>query len=331
MTQKKAPAARVVTARRISAIGGLAALAATGTLAPEEAQAESADTTAGHQIAQADGEGEAGSVGEGEGEASAGGEGEGEGEGEGGGTTDPDTAFLSGLSFMEGHIRAGMTLYETGDVEAAVTHVGHPIEEKYDAIADRLNALGLGGLRGDIEALASAAESGADYVRLQALFETVRETHEEARANFTLAQQVAGLVALTRTAGAEYAVAVKGGALSNLHEYQDSWGFLRVVETEARQMAESDDPAIAGVGVALLEQVAATEAAFGDIQGEGDFEMDPSILYGAAARMELAGLELDAAGEGEGSFTGEGEGEGESSSGSEGEGEAASGGEGEGQ
>lgn len=306
MTQKQKTTPRVVTARRVSAFGGIAALATAGAMSADPATAETTPGDETYLLAQAEGEGEgeaaASGEGEGEGEASAGGE----GEGEGSASLPPDVAFLSGLSFMEGHIRAGLTLYEAGDLEAARTHVGHPIEEKYDAVADTLEELGLARLRGEIEALAAAAESGADYAELEALFETVRATHEEARANFTPAQQVAGLVALTRTAGDEYTVAVEGGEISNLHEYQDSWGFLRVVETEAEQMVESDDAAIAGVGEALLEQVAATGPAFGDIQGEGDFEMEPSILYGAAARMDIAALELDA---------GEGEGEGEGESG----------------
>ncbi len=101
-----------------------------------------------------------------------------------------------------------------------------------------------------------------------------------------------GLAALIRVAGDEYAVAVEGGAISNLHEYQDSWGFLRVVETELEQMAASDDPAVSEASDEALEYLAATDAAFGDIQGEGEMTLDPSILYGAAARIELEALGL---------------------------------------
>ena len=53
--------------------------------------------------------------------------------------------------------------------------------------------------------------------------------------------QVLGLAALTRVAGDEYTVAVEGGEISNLHEYQDSWGFLQVVESELQQMAAGDE------------------------------------------------------------------------------------------
>ena len=300
---------RNVVARRMT--GSLAALVTAGAMTTGHA-GEASDTQAADDpilLAQVSGEGEGEASGEGGGESAAGGEGEGEGEGAAG--LAPDTAFLSGLGFMEGHIRAGLALYEAGDLEAARTHMGHPIEEKYDAVADRLAELGLDGMKSDLEALAAAAEEGADFEKVSSLFDTVHAGIEQARAEYTPAQQVNGLIALTRVAGDEYKVAVAGGDISNLHEYQDSWGFLRTIEHEARQMSESDDAAVAKVGEEILTQVEATNAAFGDLQGKGAFEMEPSLLYGAAARMELAASELSYRGS-DADAEGEGEGEGES-------------------
>ena len=127
---------------------------------------------------------------------------------------------------------------------------------------------------------------------LRAAFDAARATMEEVRATIPPADQVMGLAALTRVAGQEYAAAVEGGTVSNLHEYQDAWGFLRVVETEARQMTESDDPDIAAAGREILAHLEPTGTAFGDLQGKGSFTMDPSILMGAAARIEITGLGL---------------------------------------
>ncbi|MGI3209798.1 hypothetical protein ACROSR_01640 [Roseovarius tibetensis] len=276
---------RRIAARRMT--GGLAALVTAGAMTTGTAQSAS-DTQPNDDpilLTQASGEGESAAGGEGEGEGSAG--------------LEPETAFLSGLGFMEGHIRAGLALYEQGDLEAAKTHMGHPIEEKYDAVADRLAELGLDGMKDDLSALAAAAESDADFEKVSSLFDTVHAGIEDARAEYSRAQQVDGLIALTRVAGDEYKVAVAGGKVSNLHEYQDSWGFLRTIEHEAREMADSDDTDVAKVGAAILEQIEATGAAFGDLQGEGSFDMEPGILYGAAARMELAANQLSN-GEGDG-------------------------------
>lgn len=223
-------------------------------------------------------------------------QGEGEGEAEGGegeaeGASGPTEAdFLAALNFMEGHLRAGMALYEQGDLEAAKTHMGHPIEEKYDAVTDKLETRGFGDLRQLILALAAAAEEERDISEINPLFADVQAKLEEVRdaSPGGEAAQLLSLAILTRIAADEYAVAVEGEGITNLHEYQDSWGFLRVVEDEAADLAQSDNEAVAKAAEEILAQVGETGVAYGNIQGEGDMTQDPSILYGAAARMELA-------------------------------------------
>ncbi|UWR34958.1 hypothetical protein K3759_07670 [Sulfitobacter sp. W027] len=255
-----------------------------------DAHAEGEGEGEGEADAHAEGEGE----GEGEADAHAEGEGEGSssGEGEGAGSGDSGQALQRDLSFMEGHLRAGLALYEAGDLAAAKTHMGHPIEEKYGAVADPLAERGLDRLRGQISAIAAATEAEAPAAEITAAFDAARATIEEAREGLSNKDQILGLAQLVRVAGEEYAVAVEGGSISNLHEYQDSWGFLRVVEDELRQIAETGDGAARHVAEEALEYLAETDAAFGDIQGQGEMTLDPSLLFGAAARIELEALEL---------------------------------------
>ena len=270
---------RIVRPFLWSALGTAAAtgMAAGASLAESSAKS-AADAPAAIQLAEA-----------GEGEGEGGGEGEGEGEGARKAT---EADFLAALGFMEGHIRAGLRLYETGDIEAARTHMGHPIEEKYGAVADTLAARGHGDLKGRIEALAAAAEAGAPLDEIETHVARVVEKIDAVQAASPggVAAELRALALLTRIAADEYAVAVEGGTISNLHEYQDSWGFLRVVEREARGFAGSEDPGVAEAGAAILAEIDKLDAAFGDIQGQGEMEMAPSLLYGAAARMEIAAL-----------------------------------------
>ena len=282
---------RLVTARRISTLTGVAALTAAGVIAATGAYAEGESDASGHASSiSAEAEGEA------HGAPSEAASGEGDGEGEGGVSADADVALLTGLAFMEGHVRAGLALYEAGDLAAAKTHMGHPIEEKYEAVEDALEDSGHGQLEAQIAALAAATEAEADLSEVQARFDEMRETMEAVRAGYSADKQVESLVALTRIAGDEYGAAIGDDrSVTDLHEYQDSWGFLRVVEAEAMQMAESDDAALAKVARTLLEQVDATRAVYGDLQGEGSFETDSQVIHAAAARMELAGLSLERA------------------------------------
>lgn len=252
----------------------------------------------------AESEGEAAPAGEGEGEgeaAAAGGEGEGgeggEGEGEGGGGgLEANVGLLRDLGFMTGHLRAGLALYRLGDVEAARTHMGHPIEEKYDAVADRLEKMGMGSLRDDILALSSATEEDAELVRVEELFDTVIAKVEDVRAEVPGGEraQILGLAALAHVAADEYTVAVKGGEISNLHEYQDSWGFFETIRQEGAQFMQSDDPQVVAAAERMMASVYhVLDEAYGDIQGKGDIVMEPSLLYGASARIELAGLGIE--------------------------------------
>jgi hypothetical protein len=254
-----------------------------------EGEGEGTHTEGEGEGAHAGGEGEGSQAeGEGEGEGSSGGEGEGEGAGSG----DPEQALQRDLSFMEGHLRAGLALYEAGDLAAAKTHMGHPIEEKYSAVAEPLAERGFDRLRAQIEAIAEATEAEAPAPEVSAAFEMARATMEEAREGLSPRDQILGLAQLVRVAGEEYAVAVEGGTVGNLHEYQDSWGFLRVVEDQLRQIAETGDDAARHVAEEALGYLAETDAAFGDIQAQGEMTLDPALLFGAAARIELESLEL---------------------------------------
>lgn len=282
--------ARQVRARRVFTLTTAATSAFVGLTTPAAAELSGTSSTSVEQIYLAAGEGESqGTVQiEGEGHASSGGEGEG-----GNGDGNPAQALQRDLSFMEGHLRAGLALFETGDLAAAKTHMGHPIEEKYSAVAGPLEERGFDRLRDEIAAIAAATEAEAAPADVRAAFEAAHTTIEEVRENISVRDQVLGLAKLVRVAGEEYAVAVEGGRLSNLHEYQDSWGFLQVVETELKQLTDSENETTAHVAKEALEYLATTDAAFGDIQGNGKYTMNPSLLHAAAARIELEAYELD--------------------------------------
>lgn len=268
---------RVVTARRMLSLTTAATTIAVGLSTAVTAQdIDTGNLDDGYIVlAQVSGEGAAAS-----------------GEGEGGGGGDPEQVLQRDMSFMEGHMRAGLELYEAGDLVAAKTHMGHPIAEKYGAVSDLLADRGFDRLRQQIEAVAAATEAETPFAEAKGAFDAARVTMEEVRAGMSLRDQMLGLAALIRVAGDEYTVAVEGGEISNLHEYQDSWGFLRVVETELEQMAASNNSPVSEASKKALEYLAATDVAFGDIHGEGEMTLDPSILYGVAARIELEALEL---------------------------------------
>jgi len=216
--------------------------------------------------------------------------------GEGGLTESSEVSLMRDLGFMTGHLRAGMALYEAGDLKAAKTHMGHPIEEKYDAIAEPLQNCGFGNLKDRLIALSIGVEGEASVEKIRSLFDDVIAGVDDVRKNSpgTHADQLMGLAALTRVAADEYRVAIADdGSIKNLHEYQDSWGFLKTVELEASRWGADDNADIAGAANKILEQVNAVKTAYGDLQGNGIKTPDSNLIYGAAARMELAVLAVE--------------------------------------
>lgn len=217
------------------------------------------------------------------------------GEGEGGEAHEDEADFLASLGFIEGHIRAGFQLYAQGDRKAARTHMGHPLEEKFEAVEHELEDRGFDDLEELIEGLADAAEANTPLAEIEALYLNAMARLHEARA-FTeggAGDRIMALARLTRIAAKEYGDAMEDGAVEDLHEYQDAWGFLQAVKYEAEVLAGSDDGDVKAAAETVLQQVATTDAVFGDIQGGGDFRKEPKLIYAAAARIELAALSLD--------------------------------------
>jgi len=208
---------------------------------------------------------------------------------------DDDARFLADLGLIEGHLRVGIALYEAGEVAMAETHMKHPGDEIYTNLVPHLQERGAEGFSGELAELAGAVEGGAPVAKAREVFGEVLHEIEEARerAGGGGKSRLGAIVIMTRVAADEYAVGVVDGQLANLHEYQDAWGFLQAARGMADELCEMDDQAVREAAETILAQVAETEAAFLGIAPSGMLPAaGASILYGAAARMELASLKV---------------------------------------
>ncbi len=248
----------------------------------------------------AGGEGEGGEGGEGEGE---GGEGEGEGaagEGEGGATAAADfdaddVAYLTQLSLIRGHLAVGYALYTNGMPGLAETHMKHPREEIYASVAPSFKSRGCSGFGDNLTALTAVvsqrkhqAEVDAAYADLTA---AVAACEQGAAANDP---KVAAKVIenLLRTAGIEYDIGIVEGAVNNLHEYQDAWGFTQVADTWARSRAFAADPKATAVAGQLQDIIAGLAGMWPSLDPQGPVNSQGAQLFGAAAQVQVAAFNL---------------------------------------
>jgi hypothetical protein len=217
----------------------------------------------------------------------------GEGSEGGGSSAAVDEAdFLAMVAALEGKMRAGLRLYQTGDVAAAKAHMGHALEVKFHAVEHALENRGFTDLEALIEGLADATDGGKPLAETQSLAAKVADRiHAVPGASEGgMPAALRALALLTRDAAKDYAASLKDGRIVDLHEYQDAWGYLRTVEAMAEQYAASDKADVAEAGGKILAQVCTTDPAFGDIQGQGVITANAALLYAAAARMEIAAL-----------------------------------------
>jgi hypothetical protein len=198
--------------------------------------------------------------------------------------------LLTALGLMEGHLRAGSALYQAGQSEMALTHKKHPSEEIYTDIEPMLDAVGAPGFEAELAAMAEAVVAGAASEMVAAAEAQVLASIETARraAGATPAELAESIEALVRTAAEEFGIGIVDGAVSNMHEYQDAWGFMQVARSQNAVLAA----AAPEVAAAITEALAPTEALFPELVPAGGVDGNASVLQGAAARVEIARLQL---------------------------------------
>ncbi|MEO1481134.1 MAG: hypothetical protein AAFU77_03430 [Myxococcota bacterium] len=284
--------------RTLTVVGasGLAACATTS--AKREGQGDHAEAEhgegEGESESHAEGEGEGESEGEGEGEgegvSSAEGEGEGEGESEGEGKAETDlgtdnTAYLTQLGLMRGHLLVGYELFKAGHLDAAKTHMKHPENELYATVAPAFAARGTGGFASELEALAAAVENNAPKATVDAAYGTLVsaiERNEKPAVDESTAARIKLAAGLVRVAAEEYAIAVVDGKMQNAHEYQDAYGFTKIARMNVTVAADGEAKSEA---LKLLDE--ALNTMWPGLLPPDSLDSRAEQLYGIAARLDF--------------------------------------------
>jgi hypothetical protein len=172
----------------------------------------------------------------------------------------------------------------------------HPGDELYATLRPALAARKAPDLGPDLERLANAVEGGAAKTEVEAAYAGVSERLAAAEAAAQGSQDpeivLAAVQALVKTAAEEYAEGVEGGRVVNPHEYQDAFGFVQTAEAAVARLKQAGkgDPEI----LAKIErELGAVEPAWPALVPPEQIATDASLLYGAAARIEIALLSAE--------------------------------------
>jgi hypothetical protein len=201
--------------------------------------------------------------------------------------------FLKNLTLVEGHLTAGKDVYQSGDKEAAKTHMKHPGDELYAKLASGFKEFNAPRFDASLKRMALAVEQGKSTEDVNKAYETVVADIERARgkARPTLKERLLVASKVTRDAGNEFAEGVKDAKVMNAHEYQDAYGYLkaaaRLVDT-ARPANAAQTDTVANVNQ-LLKKITDT---WPDLSGKEVAKTNASEIYSTASQVELAASSL---------------------------------------
>jgi len=229
-------------------------------------------------------------------QAGAGGEGgEGGERGTGAQLATNDAAYLTQLGLVRGHLNVGFDLYRKGAVDAAKTHMKHPGDELYAALEPAFAARSVSGFAEQLERLATLVKREAALSEVKTAYselEAAIETAEKGASAADLPTRLKAVVQIVRTAAEEYEVGVKDGTVVNGHEYQDALGFVRVARGIVDSIDAGSHPGARNALQEIKTQLQSIEPAWPSVVPPEKVATDASLIYGAAARIEIAALSV---------------------------------------
>jgi hypothetical protein len=114
---------------------------------------------------------------------------------------------------------------------------------------------------------------------------------DHARAAGTnLLDRLKAITNLVRKAAEEYGEGVKDGKLSDVHEYQDAWGFTQAAKAQLASLSDDDHKRMGASFDEIARELGGLDSAWPALVAPKSITADASMLYGTAARIEIAAL-----------------------------------------
>ena len=154
------------------------------------------------------------------------------------------------LSIMMGHLRAGLALFEIAEHDMGTPHLMHPIRETSEAQKNILRSYGFE--ESEFEFLAASVnEKSANSPGMAEVLSLISSM--ESLQSRLASDPFRNISKLLHLAIDEYDIAVEGNVISDISEYQDSYGFI----LEAKKQSALLKPAEASAVSSKIEELQA--------------------------------------------------------------------------
>jgi hypothetical protein len=206
-----------------------------------------------------------------------------------------EAAYLTRLALVEGHLIAAALMHARGYPDEAAGLAGHPEAEMMDEVRATLTDRGAADFTRELEAVGAVIADGASPDEVRASLLALQTAIDAAGAadGIPVRARLDAMLALTRAAAHEYETAIAGGPANEIFAYHESLGFLIAADRMAQTLAASPGTDVAAAAQGIRTALAAAIAEYGDLGAHELPPGDPSVLHGAAARVEIAALRID--------------------------------------
>ena len=207
-----------------------------------------------------------------------------------------DVAYLTHLRLIRGHLAVGHALYQQGLPVLAETHMKHPREEIYSSVVPAFEARACPGFGEELTDLTRAVASRAPSEKVEEVYGVLIGAIDacEESADISNPIVISKVVEnLLRTAGIEYQIGVVNGTMSNLHEYQDAWGFTQEAGRLAQSSAYSTSSTATTVARRLQEVIANLDTLWPSLDPKDVSGRDAQNLFDAAEQVQITALPLN--------------------------------------
>lgn len=201
---------------------------------------------------------------------------------------DSDTAYLTDLAIIEGHMLAARDIYAKGHTETAAELTLHPTEEgTLPDLVTRITAHGAADVSPAIAALTAAMQAKAPQADIDAALATVQQAFAAAAAPEAdeVRKRFDAVVLLLKAAAGEYSAAIENGAVTDEMGWHEAQAFTQLARARLTDLAAL--PLSAKAAPKALVVLDDANAAFGDPMADTLLAGDPEILLTVAARLEL--------------------------------------------
>ena len=171
----------------------------------------------------------------------------------------------------------------------------HPRAEIYLALESAFAKRNCPGFADELRAMTAAVVEGKDNAMVDAVAELLADAISVCEVKAAIGDPaVVSIVIenLIRTAGVEYQVGVIDGAIDNLHEYQDAWGFTQIAAQLSASSAFAGSSDLIAIAGQLQDKLAGLQDMWPSLNPTAPPGQQAARLFGAAGEIQLLTLRL---------------------------------------